>query len=224
VPSIPATLLAVLGRERSTTAAGGRPCFLCKPTTDLIYAVSQNFFATLGLGPLCEGYSLIATRVHTPSMFDVSASEADELAAFTREVRLRLEPHYGPSLITEHGRVPPCLDQLLRTYEPHCLHAHRLVFPGVPDLDLATSVPQLRVEDFSSFLNAKFAFRDQGQYLYAEGHDGSCQLAAVGGAVPRQFFRTIVASRMGTPERADWQAHPGHNLVAQARERLRAAA
>jgi hypothetical protein len=200
------------------------PCFLCEPDSELVYAASERFFAILGLGPLSAGYSLIASRAHSPSMFDLSVAEAHELADFTREVRSRLEQYYGPSVITEHGRVPPCLGEALRRHEPHCLHAHRLVFPGVPDLDLSAVLPASRVRRFDSFLNAKLVHRDSGQYLYAEDPDGTCEVASVCGGVSRQFFRRLVASRLGIYEYADWQLHPRYELVAQARKRLQLAA
>lgn len=198
--------------------AGG--CFLCALPSDLVYAESEHFIALLGLGPIAEGYSLIAARAHVSSMLDILPHQRTELASFTEAVRRRLRPHYGESVITEHGRVPPCLSEYARTHEPHCLHAHRLVFPGSPLFDLVEVARGLEVRSFCTFRDAAASFRDPGQYLYVEHPDGGCQLASVRGPLPRQFFRRVVAATSGVPELADWREHPSHDLIHAASARL----
>jgi hypothetical protein len=198
-------------------------CFLCDPEPALVYAESDRFFAMLGLGPITEGYSLIAARAHVPSMLDLPSGHRKELVDFTALVRERLDTVYGPATVTEHGRVPPCLERHALAHEPHCLHAHRLVFPNSPQLDLTEVAPALVAHEFGSFLGAAVAFRDPGQYLYLENPDGTCQLASVHGPFPRQFFRRVVAATVGALEVSDWQAHPRHEVISLARERLRAA-
>ena len=198
-------------------------CFLCSPAPELIYAQSANFVALLGVGPIREGYSLIATNEHVPSMLDLPGLLRKELADFSCHVRDRLEPHYGPSLVTEHGRVPPCLSAHAKRHEPHCLHAHRLVFPGADAVDLSV-LQRLRAKTYASFDQAAASFRDPGQYLYAERPDGSCQVASIFGPFPRQFFRRLVAAAEEKPELSDWKQHPGLPVIAAARARLNQAA
>lgn len=195
-------------------------CFLCAPDPDLVYAESPSFVAMLGLGPIGEGYSLIAAREHVPSMFDLDPESLLELNAFTKRVRARLRPHYGSALVTEHGRVAPCLSRLVRVHEPHCLHAHRLVFPGIDVFDLAGHAPWIEVSTFSDSSGAARA-HPSGQYLFAETEGGKSQVAIVSGPFPRQFFRRVVATDKGSQHLADWSMHPGWPLVHAARRRLR---
>jgi hypothetical protein len=86
---------------------------------------SDEFFAMLGHGPIGEGYSIIATVEHEPSMLDLDAAVTQRAEEFTQAVRERLLPMYGSAVITEHGRVAPCVATQTRAHEPHCLHAHR---------------------------------------------------------------------------------------------------
>jgi hypothetical protein len=197
------------------------PCFLCDPNHAWVYETSDHFIAMLGLGPIGEGYSLIAARDHVPSMLDLPAAQAEELAEFTVAVRGRLEPVYGAAVVTEHGRIAPCLTVYSQTFEPHCLHAHRLVFPGHNRVELGASYPSLETCAFDSFLSSRRDFAHEGQYLYAEDADGTCEIAPVSGPIPRQFFRRLIAARVGSPELADWNAHPQLDVVAAGERRLK---
>src|SRR5215469_11506206 len=115
-----------------TKSLGGQQkCFLCEPDESLVYHREGRFFAMLGLGPLSEGYSVIATRDHVPSMLDLDPEGVKELVEFTQRVRIRQAMRgYEPGAITEHGRVATCVHAVAGAHEPHCLHAHRLLFPG----------------------------------------------------------------------------------------------
>lgn len=191
-------------------------CFLCAPEPEYTWLTSDNFRAVLGLGPIGEGYSLIATREHKPSMIDLGRDDAAELIDFTALVRARLGDLYGPCVVAEHGRVSPCLAPAVRRHEPHCLHAHRLVFPGHEHVDLRAA-PWLQTETFPSFDEAHRAFTWPGQYVYVEQPDGSCEVGVAARPLPRQFLRAVVAREQGQPELADWRnfASPAHLVPAQ---------
>jgi diadenosine tetraphosphate (Ap4A) HIT family hydrolase len=183
-------------------------CFLCQPDERLIYLREARLFAMLGHGPLGRGYSLIATADHVPSMLDLDDEAAQELVLFTERVRATLRPVFGEAVITEHGRVAACVAAVAQQYEPHCLHAHRLVFPGEYLPDLRTELPGYEVIAFRSFTEARRNFRWPGQYLYVESPDASCHITAAPQRVPRQFFRRVIAARRGEPEFTDWQRAP----------------
>jgi diadenosine tetraphosphate (Ap4A) HIT family hydrolase len=195
-------------------------CFLCEPDEGLVYLREGAFFAMLGHGPIGMGYSLIATADHVASMLDLDASHVQALTTFTEHVRSVLRPHYGQAVITEHGRVAPCVGEVTRRYEPHCLHAHRLVFPGQDHIDLTLELPKQEVVNFATFADAWAGFDWPGQYLYAESPDATCQVAVAPRRLPRQLFRTIMAQRNGEPELANWETHPRLDAVAAARREL----
>jgi diadenosine tetraphosphate (Ap4A) HIT family hydrolase len=102
-----------------------------------------EFFAMLGLGPVGEGYSLIASKSHCQSMLDLTEDEATQLEDFTQEVRDRVSPLFGECSIGEHGRVALCVGQVTSKHEPHCMHAHRLIFPGLAALPLSPAASDL---------------------------------------------------------------------------------
>jgi hypothetical protein len=194
-------------------------CFLCDPDESLVYHREGRFFAMLGLGPLTEGYSVIGTIEHVPSMLDLDSKGAEELIEFTKTLRALQEVRgYEPGAVTEHGRVATCVHAVTEAHEPHCLHAHRLLFPGEPAVDLRLVASDVR--DYPNSGAAFHGFDWPGQYLYSEAADGSCSLAKAPRRLPRQLLRRLVAHRIGVDEAADWRAHPGLAVVEAGRRRL----
>src|SRR5580698_9505431 len=95
-------------------------CFLCHPNADWIWAESADFFAMTALGPIVEGMSIVATRSHVKSMFDVSPRLTQELDSFTIEAKERLAAIYNsPVHLTEHCRVGVC-DETRALHDQHC--------------------------------------------------------------------------------------------------------
>lgn len=210
------------GELRFRSDMGG--CFLCTPEPEWTWLESEHFRAILGVGPIGTGFTLIAAREHVPSMLDLPPAAARELQSFTAAVRQRLEPLFGPSSIGEHGRVSPCVGPSVRRHEPHCLHAHRLVFPGRPVMTLTGTLRGLRPAVYDGFAQIRTDFAHPGQYVYIEDSTGRCEVAPVGGPLPRQFLRAVAASYAGAPELADWRSHPGLDQLEKARRRLTRAA
>ncbi len=197
-----------------------RSCFLCVPGKDLVYAKDDKFFAMLGLGPIVEGYSIIATRDHVPSMLDLSPEDAERLCEFTKLIRKRLRSHYGDVVIAEHGRVAPCEYRDKDGREAHCFHAHRLLFPLQGDLTDSLASHGLKVFEYPDFVEAQKNFAWNEEYLYYERQDGSCLIAAACKPLVRQFFRYKVAQHIGQPELASWKTYPRTEVVERARFHL----
>jgi hypothetical protein len=195
-------------------------CFLCTPERRWVYAQTEDFYAMLGLGPIVEGYSLIGTVAHVPSMFDLSEGDVDKLMAFTDRVREVLAPQYGEVIITEHGRVPPCVDRDRDGQQAHCFHAHRLVFPIQADLTDALEQYCPEMLEYGNFKDCWRSFSWRGEYLYYERPDGTCVAAMAPLRTVRQFFRYRLAERLGQPELADWKTYPRLKTVEAARSCL----
>lgn len=195
-------------------------CFLCNPEPEWTWLESQHFRAVLGLGPIGLGYTLIASREHLPSMLDLEEELADELTTFTELVQQRLGALWGDSVLCEHGRVAPCVAAATRSHEPHCLHAHRLVFPGHSKIDLRQAAPRMQVLEFASFSAARDSLDWPGQYVYAQAPNGPCQVGLVSGPLPRQFLRAVVAASKGQRELADWRSSPRRHELDRARQLL----
>ncbi len=169
---------------------------------------------------MVEGYSLLATTAHTKSMLDLSEREVQGLIEFTQRTKSLLSKHYGESIITEHGRVAPCVDTNRDRQQAHCFHAHRLIFPAAVDLSEAIISYGLEVHEYSNFIDAWRQFAWAGEYLYFERVDGSCLIAAAPMRTVRQFFRHKVAELTGQPEVANWAEYPQLKVVEAARRRL----
>lgn len=201
-------------RSRETSS-----CFLCDPEPEYTWANSEHFRAILGIGPVGEGFSLIAAREHESSMLDLAGDQVDDLIAFTDLVRKRLDALYGSTVVAEHGRIAPCVEPGVRKHEPHCLHAHRLVFTGASRIDLAAAAPKMELCRFADFETARDYYEDKGQYLYVEDEDG-VQVGRIDGPLPRQFLRAIVALEQGRPQLADWRKQPGFDQIEAAQQAL----
>jgi diadenosine tetraphosphate (Ap4A) HIT family hydrolase len=185
-------------------------CFLCKPENDLIYHSDTGAFALCGLGPLVDGYSVVATRKHARSTADLTSVEEKEFQEFAVSIRARLASKFNSCLMTEHGRLPVCVDYT-GTSEPHCYHAHFLLFPGVRDLeDNARSF--FRKTDVLDSLSAALESAKplQEYYLYSPTPSRFLIMTRPGRMI-RQFSRYLVAESLGRPELADWRRHPMRN-------------
>ena len=194
-------------------------CFLCNPDSDLIYLSSGGFRAMLGIGPIVEGYTVLFSINHVRSMFDLPPEQIEEFLSFRLQVIKKLTRVYGGAIITEHGRVPNCDFYDLKR-EPHCYHAHQLLFPVQIDLkpDLYSAFGG-KVKQYDSFAEAHKSCHSTNEYAYYEDANGTSYVAE-DAEYPRQYFRMLVADKIGHIERVDWHNFKGWEIVSAAREKL----
>jgi hypothetical protein len=195
-------------------------CFLCRPDANLIYLSDGGFRAMLGIGPIVEGYTVLSSVNHIRSMFDLPSGQIEQFLHFRLKVIKLLKEIYGTVIITEHGRVPNCDFYDLKR-EPHCYHAHQLLFPVQIDLkpELYNAFKE-KVIRYDGFAEAQKSCFSAGEYAYYEDANGKSYVAQ-DAKYPRQYFRMIVAEKIGHLERVDWHNWQGWELIDNARTKLK---
>ena len=195
-------------------------CFLCAPDADLVYLQTDEGTALCGLGPLVPGYSVVATVNHVRSAADAALGEAPTLAPFATAVRARLIEQYGSCLLTEHGRVPVC-DDVSGTTDPHCFHAHFLLFPAAPSIEGEARGYFSSVETAASLGDALILAQAHEEYFLLSGHPAEYVVMTRPGRMIRQFVRMLVSDALGQPELANWRRHANRDGAAAAAAGLR---
>jgi hypothetical protein len=180
-------------------------CFLCEPSQELVFAEDENSVALCGLGPLVEGYSVVATKSHVASAADAVRQNKGFLD-FAKHIRLTLSNRFGNCILTEHGRLPVCLD-VSGTTEAHCFHAHFLLFPGTSDILDDAQRHFARTTMFSSLDEALQSTIDGSEYMLVSPTESKAAILTRPGRLIRQFARLIVAESLGKPELASWRAN-----------------
>jgi hypothetical protein len=195
-------------------------CFLCKPRKELVYASTDEGVALCGLGPLVPGYSIVATRAHLRSAAD-ARKVAPSLSAFVSRVREVLVARFGRCVLSEHGRVPACAD-ISGTTDPHCYHAHFLLFPGSPNIEERAQKFFAASEFTSSLDDALTIAANWEEYFLISDAPNSFRVLTRPGKFIRQFARILVTDAMGLPStRANWRKHPNDEQAAREAESLR---
>jgi hypothetical protein len=123
---------------------------------------------------------------------------------FANEIRSLLTEAHGSCLITEHGRLPVCLD-ITRATEPHCFHAHLLMFPGVPAIEDSARPYFAKIELARNLIEALHLARRHREYYLLSPDPGRFLVMTRPGRIIRQFSRFLVAQTLGRPELANWR-------------------
>jgi hypothetical protein len=196
-----------------------KACFLCAPEADLIYASNTSAFALCGLGPIVPGYSLVATTRHTASAADAIA-ESSELPEFAEQIREILASRHGNCFVTEHGRVPVCFDPS-GTSDPHCYHAHFLLFPGVPDIVKAAKPYFAQIREANALKGALELAQQEKEYFLISPSPTEAYIMSRPGRLIRQFARVLVADATGNRDLANWRKYPNRESCVSTAKSLR---
>lgn len=195
-------------------------CFLCSPSPELVFLESQNFYALAGLGPIVDGYCVIAAKAHSRSMADIAPQLWAERDSFLATIRARLTAMYGSCLVTEHGRMAVCAAD---EHDHHCFHAHFLVFPGAQDVSVLAGSYFAHTVEFPSISAALASGALHPEYLLTSPDRNRLFIHSTPLNAPRQLARFLVAWENGDPHLADWKAWPQRERAISIANTLRAA-
>ncbi len=174
-----------------------------------------------GLGPITNNYVVVSTREHVRSMSD--AAEQDiSLTSQISSIRDWLEAEgRGAVLMTEHGKVPVCIDPSQTEHEAHCFHAHFLCFTTNIDIRDLVSTYFGQARTFRSLEEALTAERELDPYMSVSPSSADCTVYSRPLHAPRQLSRTLLAYRLRTPELSDWRSSPNRPIAEGIAARLR---
>ena len=191
--------------------------FCSRPELDRIILETESLFAMLSLGPIVEGYTIIATKDHIDCCASLPLNLLPEFTRLLEAVRSAQVAIYGAHVLYEHGRAGashPSPDG-----HAHCYHAHLHCVPvNVALYDLICwHYPQ---HEFGSWHDLLGWYSQHRTPYLLTGRDDSLVLFEATDLVPRQYLRRLVAAAVGEPQRADWIRYQGREMIAAAKARL----
>ncbi len=197
-------------------------CFFCDPEEGRVLYESEHFYVLLGLGPIVEGYAILVAKEHVRSMFDLPEELRNAYAAEKRRLKNLIKDVYGPSIVTEHGRVLACTVEDEEAHDLLCYHAHQLFFPVDIDLSQLSNEGPFEKMEFSgkSLFDIDLSqLQDDEEYLLFESSADQVFMHKVRGKCPRQYMRYLVARSQGQPELASWQRYPDLSRITEAKRK-----
>lgn len=176
----------------------------------------EDYFALVSRGALVPGWSLICPSSHTHSLAQRYQSRG--LWSFADDVHARISSKYGDVRVFEHGTnragsLTGCGTD----------HAHLHMVP----LSFSLTIEALRFDRSLKWRECPAADVAEAvgteEYLFVsdryEGNQTSGLLCVL--ELPAsQFFRRVIASRIGLPDLYDYRAHPMLEIAASTRDVL----
>jgi len=93
-------------------------------------------------------------------------------------------------------------------HDPHCYHAHFLIFPGAQDVSSAARSYFSKMQSFRELGSAMSHAANQGEYVLISPAPDCFNIFSGPLNIPRQFARFLVAHKAGSLHLADWRNNP----------------
>lgn len=194
-------------------------CVFCAPAPAITLLSGDRFGVCFDISPLTPGHLIIHSREHHACAGEVPRADIAELDALRAQMSTLVRDRFGAATLYEHGRAGHCLsdgpDHRL------CHHFHLHVVPG--DLNVSDRLtPRFDRIQMATYTEIADLYEQYGDYLYLETDAGEQLYFVVNQKIERHLMRTLIAERMGCPERADWRDHADRGLLLDGMRRLRA--
>lgn len=168
---------------------------------DMILYESENFFVTVELGSLKNGFLMIMPKPHILSVAQMPTKFAREYLEVCRDVEFILKETFGshePVIFFEHG----CGPSGRTAHKKSIVHAHTHVVHGVTiDDKYLRMISANPVKHISIANNVHY-------FAYKEGAEGQVYCCYDSNVfVPRQFGRQVIAKKLGfPPHQFNWRS------------------
>lgn len=185
-------------------------CVFCHPDPALVALARPGFGVVFDVAPLMPGHLIIHSGEHHPCAGELPADGMPALRALIGEVKAVLRAAYGAVTLYEHGRAGHCLSDGPEHRLCHHLHLHCVPGDHRVGGQLAERFPRLSVPDYGAIGEL---YAQYGDYLYLEqdGEEGS--YFVIREEIERHLMRTLIAARLGHPERGDWRGYRDGELL-----------
>lgn len=186
---------------------------------------TEHFAVIASLGQIVEGYLLVLSKDHYPSIAHVPLTLYEELSLVYLRAKRVLSRCYSAPFIFEHGPMPE--------KEPHgellcsggaCVehaHLHFIPLPVSSDPIVFRLKEELPWRPISQLVDIRIQAKRRMPYFFVETENGERYIFDAPIA-PSQYLRRLVAVLIGKPKRWNWRQYPGAERVINTVSRLRA--
>ena len=184
---------------------------------DYPWVQNDDYAALVSVGALVPGWSLVCPVTHAFNLSRDFSSPA--FWKFTDSVVDTCTSLHGPIRVFEHGA---CAAESLTSCGT--AHAHLHIVP----LDFSLVNEAVAFDPTRTWQNCRVTeiarFASGGEYLYmADSYDGEAtegyiSLLQTGTS---QFFRRVIANKLGCADKFDYRAHPNHDMADSSAVELR---
>jgi len=179
---------------------------------DSPFACNSKYLAIASIGAMVEGWSLIVPKEHQLSMRSLYADE--DFSDFTKNIVSRLIKRYGPIISFEHGSN---IEGSITACGTDHAHLHLVPFRGSLLLDMqkdGLKWIECRTSDIPDIV-------ENNEYLfYSEINpitlwDNPIGYVHVLDSPISQFFRKLIAERLGYGGLSDYRTYPNLHIARQ---------
>jgi diadenosine tetraphosphate (Ap4A) HIT family hydrolase len=171
-----------------------------------IFMEDASGIAAASLGQIVEGYAVVFGRENCISLRSLEKDDQREFLHFVRTVRQRVEQHFGPTIMFEHGAA--CAGTNV-SCGVNRIHVHVVPYTGRPlNKEIAktfrcvatTSTIEQMLERLSSWeTDTPYFWVEEGSEVF---------LFSYGEKRESQVVRRIIAQQVGMENRWNWREHP----------------
>lgn len=206
----------------SRGAAECRFCHLCDPHRehmspwDHIIISSRTFLVVPSKGALVPGWLMVIPRRHVLSTSVMTKDEFKDLHDILAETKAIVADTFGPPTVFEHGAA--CANTTFGCGIDHA-HVHVVPLPFHLRTAVQSSVDVEWSQSEDEFLKVTSTLR--APYVAFSGPDLATWVATPNN-IPRQFFRRMIATRLGRPDQFDYDQYPEPSNAVQTLSRMTA--
>lgn len=188
-----------------STHAPDPECVFCQDNPRTVWE-GEGLKVCSDPAPLAAGHLLIYAAAHFPSAADLTVDLANRMDDIEHKLGKAMVEKYGAYVLFEHGRTGHCIRS--RPGERLCHHVHVHLIPcEVPPLGELIPLTQRRAIDSWSEVIDLGAETDGYVVIGGSGHPK--QFLQVSHGLEPHYLRTVIATALQDPERADWEQFQG---------------
>ncbi len=189
-------------------------CVFCNHDPLLLLFGSDHFAVLLDPFALTPGHLLIISKQHYGCFGELPENLLMEYGTVKQKTQNLLRTHFGKTIRYEHGRAGHCLNR--HPKHKFCYHFHEHWLPADADIHpkLAEIYPGYTLMNDSQI---PYMYERYGHYLLFENNEGIKKFYVVDKTAPPHLSRTLIAEKLGYPERQNWESYKDCNLMIQGR-------
>lgn len=200
----------LLSRDEFAEIQEFTKCIFCEPPIKKILAETENLYITYDACALLDGHAEIHTKEHIGCSAEVDAKVFGEFVELKAWLGKLISDTYGSVSFYEHGRAGHC-SMTVDGVICHHFHMHALPFNDDISNQVTSDISEPII--IKDEYDIPKLYEEYDQYLYFEDTQATKYFFPVTREIPSHYLRTMIATSIGKPERADWEKYFSRDAI-----------